>query len=123
MGTMGNLNIPLECGESVVSVRNYCAVPPRVELRAKKKGKEKISLRPFRSALYVVYFPKITQSPCDVAMKNNIGSDNQAFVREAKKACRGNSGGAAGPVPAVAAIIRLLLGQIMPQTLSNIRIP
>ncbi len=29
------------------------------------------------------YFPKMTQSPCDVPMKSSIGSDNHAFVREA----------------------------------------
>src|SRR3954452_14178147 len=69
------------------------------------------------------YFPKITQSPCDVPMKNSIGSDSQVFVREAIKACRASSGGGAGPVPAAAARMRLLLGQMMPQTFSNITMP
>jgi hypothetical protein len=43
------------------------------------------------------------------------------YVREAMNACRASSGGAAGPVPAVAARIRLLFGQMIPQTLSNIK--
>src|SRR5215216_2937881 len=69
------------------------------------------------------YLPKITQSPCEVAMKKSIGSDSQVFVREAMKACRASSGGAAGPVPAVAARMRLLLGQMMPQTFNSITMP
>jgi hypothetical protein len=69
------------------------------------------------------YFPRITQSPCDVPMNNNIGSDSQVFVREAMKAWRASSGGAAGPVPAVAARMRLLLGQMMPQTFNIITMP
>src|SRR5215203_488730 len=69
------------------------------------------------------YLPKITQSPCDVPMKNNIGSDSQVFVLEAIKAWRASSGGAAGPVPAVPASMRLLLGQIIPQTFSSITMP
>src|SRR5262245_44722302 len=55
------------------------------------------------------YLPKATQSPCDVPMNSNIGNESQAFVREARNACRASSGAAAGPVPAVAASIRLLL--------------
>ena len=54
-------------------------------------------------------------------MKNSIGSDSHAFVLEAINACRASSGGAAGPVPAVAAMMRLLLGQMIPQTFSIIR--
>ena len=69
------------------------------------------------------YFPKITQSPCEVAMKSNIGSDSQVFVLEARKACRASSGGAAGPVPAVAARMRLLFGQMIPQTFNIIMMP
>src|SRR6266849_3557994 len=70
------------------------------------------------------YFPplKISQSCDDVPMKRSIGSDNQALVREATKAWRASSGAAGGP-PCNAAIIRLLLGQIMPQTLSIIMMP
>lgn len=56
-------------------------------------------------------------------MKSNNGSDSQAFVRDAMKACLANSGGAAGPVPAVAARMRLLFGQIMPHTFNIITIP
>ena len=56
-------------------------------------------------------------------MKSSIGSDSQALVREAMKACRASSGGAAGPVPAVAAIIRLLFGQMIPQTFSIMTMP
>ncbi len=56
-------------------------------------------------------------------MKNSIGSDSHAFVLEAMNACRASSGGAAGPVPAVAAMMRLLLGQMIPQTFSIIRNP
>ena len=56
-------------------------------------------------------------------MKNSIGSDSQALVLDARNACRASSGGAAGPVPAVAAIIRLLLGQMIPQTFSIISRP
>ena len=55
-------------------------------------------------------------------MKSNIGSDSQAFVREAMKACRASSGAGGGP-PWSAPIIRLLAGQIIPQTLSNMRMP
>src|SRR6266536_6072051 len=69
------------------------------------------------------YFPNMTQSPCAVPMKRSNGKDSHAFVREAIKAWRASSGGAAGPVPAVAAMIRLLLGQMMPQTLSIITMP
>src|ERR1043165_1739818 len=69
------------------------------------------------------YFPRITQSPWDVPMKKSIGSESQVFVREAMKAWRASSGGAAGPVPAVAARMRLLFGQIMPQTFNNITMP
>jgi hypothetical protein len=56
-------------------------------------------------------------------MKSSIGSDNQVFVREAMKAWRASSGGAAGPVPAVAARMRLLLGQMIPQTFKSITMP
>ena len=56
-------------------------------------------------------------------MNSSIGSDIQAFVREAMNACRASSGGAAGPVPAVAAMMRLLFGQIIPHTFSNITRP
>ena len=56
-------------------------------------------------------------------MKSNIGKDSQALVRDARNAWRANSGGAAGPVPAVAAMIRLLFGQMMPHTLSIIMTP
>src|SRR5438093_1479600 len=61
---------------------------------------------------------KISQSPCDVAMKSNIGKDSQVFVREAMNAWRASSGAAGGP-PCSAPIIRLLFGQIIPQTFSN----
>ena len=74
-------------------------------------------------SLRVPYLPNITQSCDEEAMKSSIGSDNQAFVLEAIKAWRASSGGAAGPVPAVAASMRLLLGQIMPQTFNSIRMP
>ena len=56
-------------------------------------------------------------------MKRSIGNDSQAFVRDAMKAWRASSGGAAGPVPAVAAMIRLLFGQIMPHTFRSITRP
>ena len=56
-------------------------------------------------------------------MKSSIGNDSQAFVREAMNAWRASSGGAAGPVPAVAAMIRLLLGQMIPHTFSIIKMP
>src|SRR6266496_2847852 len=69
------------------------------------------------------YFPpKINQSPCEVPMNSNIGSDSQAFAREAMKACRASSGAAGGP-PCKPAIIRLFAGQIMPQTLSSMMMP
>src|SRR5215217_9613479 len=73
--------------------------------------------------LYLTYLPRITQSPCDVAMKNSIGNDSHVFVRDAMKACRASSGAAAGPVPAVAARMRLLLGQMIPQTFKSITMP
>ena len=69
------------------------------------------------------YLPKITQSPCDVPMNQSIGSDIQVFVLDAIKASRASSGGAAGPVPASPARIRLLLGQMIPQTFSSITMP
>jgi len=56
-------------------------------------------------------------------MKSNIGRDSQALVRDAIKAWRASSGGAAGPVPAVAAMMRLLFGQMTPHTLSSITMP
>jgi hypothetical protein len=56
-------------------------------------------------------------------MKSSIGSDSHVFVREAMNAWRASSGGAAGPVPAVAARIRLLLGQMIPQTFNIITMP
>src|SRR5947207_6140261 len=69
------------------------------------------------------YLPlKISQSPCEVPMNRSIGRDSQALAREATKACRASSGAAGGP-PVNAPIIRLLLGQMMPQTLSSIRMP
>ena len=71
------------------------------------------------NSLKVDYLPKIIQSPWDVPIRSNIGSDNQALVRDAMKAWRASSGGAAGPVPAVAARIRLLLGQIIPHTFKS----
>src|SRR6267143_594600 len=73
--------------------------------------------------LLPVYYlpPNITQSPRgEVAMKRSIGSDNQALVREAINAWRASSGGAAGPAPVSAAMMRLLFGQMIPQTFSNI---
>src|SRR6266850_7261384 len=91
--------------------------------KSKRQQPESLALPTAHCPLPTGYLPKITQSPCDVPMKSSNGSDSQAFVREAIKACRANSGGAAGPVPAVAARIRLLLGQIMPQTLRSITIP
>jgi len=52
-----------------------------------------------------------------------MGSESHALVREATNAWRASSGGAAGPEPVKPAIMRLLLGQMMPQTLSSIMIP
>src|SRR5207245_6335122 len=70
------------------------------------------------------YFPplKISQSCDEVPMKKSIGSDNHALVREAMKAWRASSGAAGGP-PCKPPIIRLLAGQMMPQTLSNMIMP
>src|SRR5712671_3681654 len=70
------------------------------------------------------YFPplKISQSCDEVPMNKSIGSDNQALVREAIKAWRASVGSAGGP-PCSAPIIRLLAGQMIPQTLSNISTP
>src|SRR2546423_1793621 len=70
------------------------------------------------------YFPplKISQSCDDVPMNKSIGSDNHALVREAIKAWRASAGSAGGP-PCRAPVIRLLAGQMMPQTLSNISTP
>src|ERR1044072_1556215 len=78
---------------------------------------------PRLSAANVVYLPNMIQSSCAVRMKRNIGSDSQVFVLEAMKAWRASSGGAAGPVPAVAARMRLLLGHMMPQTFNSITMP
>jgi hypothetical protein len=33
-----------------------------------------------------IYLPSMIQSPCDVPMNNNIGSDSQALVRDAMNA-------------------------------------
>src|SRR5882672_2275829 len=70
------------------------------------------------------YFPplKISQSCDEVPMNKSIGSDNHALVREATKAWRASVGSAGGP-PCSAPMIRLLAGQIMPQTFSNISTP
>src|SRR5438876_1721275 len=70
------------------------------------------------------YFPplKISQSCDEVPMNKSIGSDNHALVREAIKAWRASVGSAGGP-PCKAPMIRLFAGQMMPQTLSNIRMP
>jgi len=64
---------------------------------------------------------------CDEApMSNNIGTDNQVFVRDAKNAILPNfadSGGMAVPFSALSAvqdIIRFWFGQIIPHTLSII---
>jgi hypothetical protein len=65
---------------------------------------------------------KINQSPCEVAMNSNIGNDIHEFVREAMNACRANAASAGGP-PCSAPIIRLLAGQMIPQTFSNITKP
>ena len=56
-------------------------------------------------------------------MKSSIGNDSHVFVRDAINACRASSGGAAGPVPAVAARMRLLLGQMIHHTFSIITMP
>src|ERR1044071_9611406 len=69
------------------------------------------------------YLPMNTTQSCDaVPMKSNIGSDSHALVRDAIKACWASSGAAGGP-PCSAAMLRLLAGQIIPQTLSNMRMP
>ena len=57
-----------ECGEYVVRLVNICG-------GSVFRG----NTDPRKTA----YLPKITQSPCDVPMKNSIGNDNHAFVREA----------------------------------------
>src|SRR5258707_131046 len=62
--------------------------------------------------------PKMNQSCSEVAIKSTIGSDNQAFVREAMNACRASSGAAGGP-PCKAPMRRLFAGQIIPQTFSS----
>jgi hypothetical protein len=56
-------------------------------------------------------------------MKRSKGKESHAFVLDARKAWRASSGGAAGPVPAKAAIERLLFGQIMPQTFNIMMTP
>src|SRR5437588_11874912 len=69
---------------------------------------------------------KSNQSPCEVAINRSIGSDSHAFVRDAMKACRARtgaaSGGTGGP-PLIALSVRLLLGQMIPQTFSSITKP
>ena len=64
---------------------------------------------------------------CEEApISNNIGTDNQVFVRDAKNATRPNfadSGGIAVPFSALSAvhdIMRFWFGQIIPHTLSII---
>src|ERR1043166_2885150 len=88
--------------------------------------KERARSRPIRlRGWYLLHHhlpPKITQSPCDVPMKSNMGSDNQVLVREAMNAWRASSGAAGGP-PVSAAMPRLLFGQIIPQTFSSMRMP
>src|SRR5215216_1633538 len=62
-------------------------------------------------------------------MKNNIGTDNQVFVREARKAIRASladSGGIAALFSALSAVQEMILfwlGQIIPQTLKSMMIP
>src|SRR5688500_8122183 len=90
-------------------------------LQPKKKGGP--SGPPLTSTSSLIYLPNTTQSCSEVPINSNIGSNIHALVREAMNAWRANSGGAAGPSPAVAAIILLLLGQIIPQTFNNMPIP
>src|SRR5687768_18206006 len=85
--------------------------PATLLLRPKKKGGP--SGPPLTTTSNPIYLPNTTQSCSEVPMNSNIGSDIHALVRDAMKAWRANSGGAAGPVPAVAAMILLLLGQII----------
>src|SRR5574341_2606927 len=57
-------------------------------------------------------------------MKNSMGMDSQALVREARKAWRPRVAASAGGVPAsVPWMTFLLLGQMMPQTLSSMTRP
>lgn len=59
-----------ECREYVVRLVLYCeSVSPTVA-GTRIHGK-------------FVYLPNITQSPCEVAINNSIGSDSHAFVRDA----------------------------------------
>ena len=53
---------------------------------AKPGSKPLLSLRNLRIVRCAYLPPKISQSPCEVPINRSIGSESQAFVREATKA-------------------------------------
>src|SRR6266550_6676216 len=108
-----------KCGEGIERMSQSCCGS---EFRLQAVAFSSLESR-LKAELLNRYFPaKMSQSPCDVPMNKSRGSDNQALVREAMKAWRASSGAAGGP-PCRAPIIRLLLGQMMPQTFSIIIMP
>src|SRR6267154_1127357 len=117
-----------KCGEGMERVSQYCCEvgTGSGSDRASTLDTRWSMTRPgrYRSGSdFIFYLPlKINQSPCDVPMNKSIGKDIQALVREATNAWRASSGAAGGP-PVIAPIIRLLFGQMMPQTFSNITMP
>jgi len=68
----------------VKTLRNYC--DGRQAHKAKGRKQNPKFLPPaFKSIFDCLrfYFPKITQSPCDVPINKSNGSDNQVLVRDA----------------------------------------
>ena len=49
-------------------------------------GHRSLATDPWPPTTALNYFPNITQSPCDVPMKSNSGSESQVLVREAMNA-------------------------------------
>src|SRR5258706_15937792 len=108
-----------KCGEGMERMSQYCCGS---EFRLQAIAFSSLESR-LKAELLTRYLPlKISQSPCDVPINKSIGKDIQALVREATNAWRASSGAAGGP-PVIAPIIRLLFGQMMPQTFSNITMP
>src|SRR5438105_15434422 len=108
-----------KCGEGMERIRQSCC-GSEFSLQAVAFSSLKSHLK---AELLTSYLPpKIIQSPCEVPINRSSGSDNQALVREAMNAWRASSGAAGGP-PCRAPIIRLLLGQMMPQTFSIMIMP
>lgn len=64
-------------------------VAQKAQKKPTRSTKNDVTVVPFvgfSCAFSWLYFPKMTQSPCEVPINSNIGNDNHAFVRDAMKA-------------------------------------